>query len=61
MTRIAICGCDDTTYIDEDDWGMSFSQDELEIIGKLADLSEHNSTYQCQPIIRIEEYDNETR
>ena len=53
--RIAISGCDDTTYIDEEDWGMGFSQEEIEIIGKLADLSEKNSHYQCQPVIRIED------
>lgn len=53
--RIAISGCDDTTYIDEDDWGMPFSQEEIEIIGKLADLSEKNSSYGCQPVIVIEE------
>ena len=52
--RIVISGCDDSTYIDEEDWGMSFSPIELEIIGKLADLSEKNSGYQCQPTIRIE-------
>lgn len=51
--RIEIVGCDDTTYIDEKDWGKSFSSDELEIIGKLADLSEKKSSYGCQPIIRI--------
>lgn len=61
MTRIAIYGCDDTTYIDENDWGMPFSMDELDVIGKLADLSKHNSKYQCQPTIEIEEYDNEAR
>ena len=52
--RIKIIGCDDTTYIEEDDWGASFSPAELKIIRKLADLSEKNSDYQCQPIIRIE-------
>ena len=52
--RIAIVGCDDTTYIDEEDWGMSFSAEELEILGKLADLSRKKSDYQCQPVIRIE-------
>lgn len=52
--RIAIVGCDDTTYISEEDWGMSFSAEELEILGKLADLSRKKSDYQCQPVIRIE-------
>ena len=56
--RIVISGCDDSTYIDEEDWGMSFSQEEIEIIGKLADLSEKNSCYQCKPVIRIEGDDN---
>lgn len=55
MTRIKISGCDDTTFIDEEDWGMPFSQEELEIIGKLADLSCKLSTYVCQPTITIEE------
>lgn len=61
MTRICIYGCDDTTYIDENDWGMPFSQEELEIIGKLADLSCKISICGCQPTIEIEEYDNEAR
>lgn len=37
---IKIVGCDDTTYIDEEDWGMPFSKEEIEIIDKL----EHFST-----------------
>lgn len=53
--RIAIHGCDDTTYIDEDDWGMEFSPQELEIIGKLASLSKKKSFYGCMPTIEIEE------
>lgn len=57
--RIVICGCDDITYIDEEDWGMSFSREEIEIIGKLADLSDKKSEYVCQPIIRIEEEEEE--
>ena len=40
--RIEIVGCDDTTYITEEDWGMSFSSEEIEIIGKLTDLSVKN-------------------
>lgn len=57
--RIAIHGCDDSTYITEEDWGMSFSLEEKEIIGKLADLSKKNSHYGCQPIIEIEEEEDE--
>lgn len=52
--RIVIYGCDDSTIISEEDWGRSFSKEEIEIIGKLADLS-NKSQYDCQPIIRIEE------
>lgn len=55
MTRIEINGCDDTTIITEQDWGMPFSLEELEIIGKLADISSKVSTYGCQPTITIEE------
>ena len=53
--RIAIHGCDDTTYINEEDWGMDFSIDEIGIIGKLAELSEKKSFYGCMPVIKIEE------
>ena len=55
MTRIEIQGCDDTTIITDQDWGMPFSLEELEIIGKLADLSREISSYGCQPTITIEE------
>lgn len=55
MKIVKIIGCDDTTYIDEEDWGAIFSPIELKIIRKLADLSKKNSSYQCQPEIRIEE------
>ena len=55
MVRIHIEGCHETTTIKECDWGMPFSLEELEIIGKLADLSKVKSDSQCQPIITIEE------
>lgn len=55
MATIYINGCDDTTIITEKDWGMPFSMEELEIIGKLADVSSKVSSYGCQPTITIEE------
>lgn len=55
MIIIKIEGCDDTTYINENDWGMPFSSEELEIIGKLSDLSKKISFYGCMPVIEIVE------
>ena len=59
MTVIKIVGCDDTTYITENDWGMTFSAEELEIIGKLADLSKKIQCYYCMPVIEITEREEE--
>lgn len=56
---IKIVGCDDTTYIDEEDWGMPFSKEEIEIIGKLADISRSKHTYVCEPYIECVESQEE--
>ena len=53
--RIVISGCDDATYIDEEDWGGEFTPDELKTIRKLSELSHEISSYICEPTIEIEE------
>lgn len=53
--RIIIHGCDDSTIISEDDWGHKFTPEELEIIGRLAAISEKISDYACMPTIEIRE------
>lgn len=53
--RIAIYGCDDTTYIDEEDWGEKFTDSEIKTLKKLEKLSHEFSYCQCQPVLEIEE------
>lgn len=59
MMNIKIVAYDDTTYIDEEDWGMSFSKEEIEIIGKLADISKSKHSYVSEPYIEVEEEEEE--
>lgn len=53
--RIAIHGCDDTTYIDEEDWGEKFTDSEIKTLKKLEKLSHEFSYCKCQPVLEIEE------
>lgn len=55
--RIAIYGCDDTTYIDEKDWGGKFTDSEIKTLKKLDKLSHECSGYQCQPVLELKEED----
>lgn len=55
--RIAIYGCDDTTYIDEKDWGGKFTDSEIKTLKKLDKLSHECSGYQCQPVLKLKEED----
>lgn len=56
MITIKIIGCHDETWIDEDDWGMDFSPEELGIIDKLAKLSVKRAGgfAPCSPTIEID-------
>lgn len=50
--RIAIAGCDDTTYLD-----LELSPSELAFVRRLEEASDEASKVSCQPIIYIVERD----
>lgn len=50
--RVALHGCDDSTYID-----IEVTQDERAFLDRLAALSEEASSYNCQPTLEIKEVD----
>ena len=53
--RITIYGCDDSTCIDEEDWGGKFTDSEIKILKKLDKLSHELSGYPCQPVLELED------
>lgn len=55
---IVISGCDDTTYIQEKDWGKPFTPDEVFTIEKICALSQQISTYRCMPTVKFRELDD---
>lgn len=55
---IVISGCDDTTYIQEKDWGRPFTPDEVFTIEKICALSQQLSIYMCMPIVKFRELDD---
>lgn len=55
---IVIIGCDDTTYVQEKDWGKPFTPDEVFTIEKICALSQQLSTYGCMPIVEFRELDD---
>lgn len=57
--RIAIYGCDDTTYIDEKDWGGKLTDSEIKTLKKLDKLSHECSGYPCQPTLALENKEQE--
>lgn len=58
VKAIVINGCDDTTYIQEKDWGKTFTPDEIYTIEKICDLSQQISTYRCMPTVGFRELDD---
>ena len=48
--KISIDGCDDSTYIN-----ISLTDNEAEVIGRVCDQSQIESTYGCMPTMSIEE------
>ena len=50
--KISISGCDDVT-----DFEMELNEDQFKTVYTLATLSHKNSSYGCQPVVKIEGYD----
>lgn len=57
--RIAIYGCDDTTRIEEKDWGGKFTDSEIKTLKKVGKLSRELSEYACQPVLELEDEEEE--
>ena len=55
MKEIRISGCDDTTYITENDWGRDFTKDEIKVFIKIELLSRKKAEYMCQPVFYLRE------
>ena len=57
MKYICMVGYDDITYISEKDWGYPFTPDEIITIKKIEKLSKKISTCGAEPILWMDEYD----